>query len=138
MSQLELFCVTDEYPQGIWRTFPTVEEKRVDVVDLLTGEIEYDLHWEKASPIHIEPWKQVVINSSHVQAEGWTGQYRITESDSDKYKIYDSGFIKADTYVSITPEYEENGHDAETGFPQEIYRILYAVMIQGRVRKVTM
>ena len=113
--KLELFCVTDEYPQGIWRTFPTVEEKRVDVVDLLTGEIEYDLHWEKASPIHIEPWKQVVINSSHVQAEGWTGQYRITESDSDKYKIYESSFIRDNTYVYITPEYEQNELDAVYG-----------------------
>ena len=105
--KLELFCKTDEFPQGIWRTFPTVENKKVDVVDLLTGDIESEVHWEQGSPIHIEPWKQVVINSSHVQAQGWTGAYRITESESDKYKIYDSDFIKKDTYVVIDPEYEE-------------------------------
>ena len=113
--KLELFCVTEEYPQGRWRTFPTVQDKQVDVVDLLTGETEENVHWDMASPIHIEPWKQVVINSSHVQAEGWTGQYRITEGDSDKYKIYDSSFIKNDTYVSISPEYEEKRLDAMYG-----------------------
>lgn len=105
-----------------WEAWPASDMPGLSENDVLTHSVT-QLTWEAGASQVVQPWVQIVIPNLKNGLDPdrqWTGRYRLSESQGDRYKLYAAedaslGTTHPGAFIEITAEqgsltYHQDGH----------------------------